>query len=524
MIRPYSLVFIFSIIIHFICTAQQPSKKPNIPSFNDLQNSWTFPNDTLNSELVFNQFESISRYPKKNFRGRANASIQLDSAISIATNEFFSYHENGVLQKRSLIYPQSIYTGQEYQYFDTLGKLVADTSIYIGGIQTSDTGTVDALATTYKFDSLNNLIEQKISYQLYGNWFNHYKYTRNYNSNNLLIDISIYEGNGSNWIEVRKYVLTYDSNDLLIERIEYYVDSNQLSIFRFIEYTYAGNGLSDTTTFYHYDSLQLILSGKQIKTYNNNANTLSSIFFIWNNNQWVPDVRYSNTYNNGNLETSAIFQVWNSTFWNNNHKLETSYDQFGNKNLIISYDGDSTSWINQQKREYVYDMYNNYQQEYWYLWGTNQWYKIYGWKCNVDTTISISHVNFPNSTWTPYTSWFYNKFENKLVKGFSLSQGNTWQGADSVTYYYSNIVTGITEVNQSSLLLYPNPTTNTFNISGFEEEFSTITIFDISGKQLKTFNVSSTNNQIDIGDLKPGIYLVQLNSKKRTITKRIVKL
>ncbi len=78
-------------------------------------------------------------------------------------------------------------------------------------------------------------------------------------------------------------------------------------------------------------------------------------------------------------------------------------------------------------------------------------------------------------------------------------------------------------VSSSKFKIYPNPVTNTFNINQSVED---LTIYDITGKLIKTFKGSFTKNDaFDISDLKNSIYLVTIkNSEGQQLTTKLVKL
>jgi len=60
---------------------------------------------------------------------------------------------------------------------------------------------------------------------------------------------------------------------------------------------------------------------------------------------------------------------------------------------------------------------------------------------------------------------------------------------------------------QVNFNVYTNPTANSLTID-IERE-SQFKIFDLTGKELKSFDVNNGQNTVDISNLSPGIYLVQ---------------
>lgn len=79
---------------------------------------------------------------------------------------------------------------------------------------------------------------------------------------------------------------------------------------------------------------------------------------------------------------------------------------------------------------------------------------------------------------------------------------------DAGAYEYVS-VTALNEISmESSILLYPNPAITSFKIDA-EKQVVSISLYDISGKLIKqVFN----NSEMDVADVKPGLYLVKVKA------------
>ncbi|MCF6307666.1 MAG: HYR domain-containing protein [Flavobacteriaceae bacterium] len=74
----------------------------------------------------------------------------------------------------------------------------------------------------------------------------------------------------------------------------------------------------------------------------------------------------------------------------------------------------------------------------------------------------------------------------------------------------------------NGLSIYPNPSNNEITIESKFEALTTISIVDISGKQIYSENaITSESFTLDISSLSNGIYFIILNNK---VTKKIVKI
>uniref|UniRef100_UPI0026EB70E9 T9SS type A sorting domain-containing protein n=1 Tax=Apibacter mensalis TaxID=1586267 RepID=UPI0026EB70E9 len=72
-----------------------------------------------------------------------------------------------------------------------------------------------------------------------------------------------------------------------------------------------------------------------------------------------------------------------------------------------------------------------------------------------------------------------------------------------------------------SIKLYPNPVTDIVNITSPFKTLS-VDVYNYSGKLVKTFP-SLKNNEINVQDLAPGIYIVTLTTDQGIVTKKIIK-
>ncbi len=91
-----------------------------------------------------------------------------------------------------------------------------------------------------------------------------------------------------------------------------------------------------------------------------------------------------------------------------------------------------------------------------------------------------------------------------------------------------NPTVSIPEFNPNPLNLYPNPVTNSLNVSGFNSYGNPvlvkIKIYNSLGVKIRTKTVGIINDQLvlDLGDLSSGFYLVFLSFENHEITQRII--
>jgi hypothetical protein len=94
---------------------------------------------------------------------------------------------------------------------------------------------------------------------------------------------------------------------------------------------------------------------------------------------------------------------------------------------------------------------------------------------------------------------------------------------DNISYFDQvsfSSVAGFQNVFFNSLKLVPNPAKNWVQISGDFDAITAVEIFDIQGKLVK--EIVSFQDQINISDLKAGLYFVQITAANKTTSKKLV--
>ena len=86
--------------------------------------------------------------------------------------------------------------------------------------------------------------------------------------------------------------------------------------------------------------------------------------------------------------------------------------------------------------------------------------------------------------------------------------------------YQLNVLTGINDIKNTNIKIYPNPTNNFINIEGLtKNENNTIQIFDVQGKLVIT-KIITEKGTIDLSELNKGVYVIKIGE----LAQRIVKM
>lgn len=92
--------------------------------------------------------------------------------------------------------------------------------------------------------------------------------------------------------------------------------------------------------------------------------------------------------------------------------------------------------------------------------------------------------------------------------------------SDTVVYTFVHNY-GLAE-NELSAFVYPNPATDKIEVRSLEP-ISSYTIFDLSGRKMKSADAHAKHFQIDVQNLAMGVYLILLKSGDRFVVQRIIK-
>ena len=90
---------------------------------------------------------------------------------------------------------------------------------------------------------------------------------------------------------------------------------------------------------------------------------------------------------------------------------------------------------------------------------------------------------------------------------------------------WSFTTSGISGIGDMSAInkikFYPNPASNILYFYGIEDEITSISILSLEGKLLKFVNKAGLK-ELDISDIKQGVYLLKVVNSKNSISKMLV--
>ena len=87
-----------------------------------------------------------------------------------------------------------------------------------------------------------------------------------------------------------------------------------------------------------------------------------------------------------------------------------------------------------------------------------------------------------------------------------------------------NFITSLTNIfcKDNSITLYPNPARQEVNISS-ENIINSIEVYNSLGKKVYLTNVKATEKTLDINTLSKGVYIIEINTDKGYVRKKLIK-
>jgi len=145
---------------------------------------------------------------------------------------------------------------------------------------------------------------------------------------------------------------------------------------------------------------------------------------------------------------------------------------------------------------------------------------------------AVTHTSSGNTPTGGEKSWTFDWTAPETGTGevtffgaFNAANGNSGTTGDVIytsTLIANEQVVGIKDNNSAKLSIAPNPAKETVNISS-KEIILSISLFNISGKQVKRFNKINENaKRINLNNLSKGVYFMKIKTTNSINTKKLI--
>jgi hypothetical protein len=335
-------------------------------------------------------------------------------------------------------------------------------------------------------------------------WVNYDKDETTVNTNGNITLYKTYDWNVSSgqWVPAMKMEFTFVAIDRISSNSTYMWNtsaSNWEGLAK-TEYTYDGGGNLISDMGYSWDdgTSAWVKETKTEYTYSNGLVSVETDY-KWDGGQWVKFSKTELTYNANKKNTLAVSYVWDGSQWLNSKKWEYTYDTSGNQTLSLSYGWDGSQWVFSGKTEStysggkltVYSVFN---------WIGNQWFGL------LKNEITYGVSNGLNYTVTIGSGWVINQWVKK-------SRSTSWYSVQS---------TGINNLSEKTISVYPNPAREFIVFDLADISGSAIAeVFDIQGKMVLEQRLYG-NRKMSVSNLSRGLYMYKVFNGGNIYTGKLI--
>jgi len=128
------------------------------------------------------------------------------------------------------------------------------------------------------------------------------------------------------------------------------------------------------------------------------------------------------------------------------------------------------------------------------------------------------------NSWSPAYNGLISQFTVQGGRSVYFVAASYFQGETGTYLLEANITKSLTAVEDlpaDAIRMYPNPATNLVTITS-EGQAMTLDIFDITGKEILSRQMSGTINTIDVSQMTKGLYIVKVQQGEKSSCQKLV--
>jgi hypothetical protein len=128
-----------------------------------------------------------------------------------------------------------------------------------------------------------------------------------------------------------------------------------------------------------------------------------------------------------------------------------------------------------------------------------------------------------NSTYLPYvTRAIYHQPTNRW-RIYAYGAGGFFPEGVWIDFIIPDVLLGTGDISENNFTIYPNPLSDILNIQS-KEEIKSVSIFNLIGQKVLSFNKNKNFNSFDVSSLSKGAYIINIEAKSgKKSTKKIIK-
>ncbi|MDR0829208.1 MAG: M6 family metalloprotease domain-containing protein [Prevotellaceae bacterium] len=143
------------------------------------------------------------------------------------------------------------------------------------------------------------------------------------------------------------------------------------------------------------------------------------------------------------------------------------------------------------------------------------------------TAQGFKYKKVSETTWINSTDGVLNNLiPNTEYEFYAYANTATYPNNNGETLRFTTAVTGIDDILENSISIYPNPVTDELNIKTENSKINSVEIFDVSGRAVgagRALPLHSGRKTINVSALPAGVYLIRINTDNGVKTERFIK-
>ena len=96
------------------------------------------------------------------------------------------------------------------------------------------------------------------------------------------------------------------------------------------------------------------------------------------------------------------------------------------------------------------------------------------------------------------------------------------EGESDPTNTQEVLLTGIDDIEDVNIEVFPNPADDKVFLNS-KETIHSVRLYDYTGQVLMKKSINDKSHQLNISELKPGIYFLMMETENRSVTEQIIK-
>lgn len=340
---------------------------------------------------------------------------------------------------------------------------------------------------------------------------------------------------------MQRELTTYNAAGLTTEYIYQYYNSSTTAWENSSRYTTAydaqGNETLSESFNWQNNAWELQNSNKTLNTYNGANQLTQAVYQILDTSTGIyeNDYRDQYAYNGSGQLNDFMGAIWNNGAWENDFRATNivwhQWNGSLNNSILQAYTGQvwsGSAWTNDERMTATFGAFDSFVEVY-ETYQNGIWTNSYRYSVTNDSQlneIESKDEDWNGAVWTQSYGRKYlltydmqNRLTERVVQQFNATSMQYENQLKSVYSNFSTVTALASLVSVGEVSVYPNPfiTTATVSLRIDASAQASLVLFDLTGKAIKSQQVTNGSNTITREGLSAGMYFYQVQQNGQKI-------